>query len=469
MALTKIAEPYDFSPAYNPLRFIYDSTNKNEDGFKYVFDIYASGTANKIGEYRVFPRYSDGYGEIDLSPLLRSKVTFTFQQGTEDATASASFYKYDVKIGEEYIIRISYTASLTNDSGNVNITATHSYSVGDQVFIVQADSGVANPQLEGLHTVIAINGTTDFTVSALWADVTDATINGTVQYADNRKTITRDIVTESNKYVYNGAFKHNDFATYDQANYIISANTDYFLTYQPQTFYITEEQEVYFNLSTGGVTTGFVVFENDGGDKLKYAANANSYVFQANVGSSANPSTVVSGSVGHIKANTEWYDVWYETSGGTRQSVKYRFYIDRRCRIEDYQILFLDRLGSFSSFAFQLRAYERGSITRDSFNRRLEGSVTSQIWGYSVQEYGMKTYKVGVEKTLELNTNWMTEEMAEYFEQLLTSPITYLYDGVSYVPCNIQDSSFEVEKQRNKNLIRKTVTIRLANNDTINV
>ena len=469
MAISKIAEPDDFSPAYNPLRFIYDATNKNEDGYKYIFDVYESGTANKIGEYRVFPRVTDGYGEIDLSPLLRSKVTYTYQYGTEDATATESFYKYDVKIGEEYIVRVSYTSSLTNNAGNVKITATHSYAVGDQVLISQADGGAANPQLEGLHTVIAINGTTDFTVSALWADVTDATIDGTVQYADNRKTITRDVVTESNKYVFNGAFKFADWSTYSQNSYILSANTDFFLTYQPQTYYITEAQEVYFNLCTGGVTTGFIVFQNDGGDKLKYAANASSYVLQANVGATANPSTVVSGTAGHIKSTTEYYDVWHETSGGVQNSRKYRFYIDRRCRIEDYQILFLDRLGSINSFAFQLRAYERGNVNRDSYNQRLEGAVNGSIWKYSDDEYGMKTYKVSVEKTLELNTNWMTEDMAEYFEQLVTSPVTYLKSGTTYFACTVVDSSFEVEKQRNKNLIRKTVTIKLANQDIINV
>lgn len=468
MAMTKIAEPFDFSPAYNPLRFIYDSTNNNEDGFRYIFDVYESGTANKIGEYRVLPNIS-GYGELDLSPLLSSKVTFTFQYGTEDAVATDSFYKYDVKIGEEYIVRVAYTSSLTNNSGNVRITATHSYQVGDQVLIAQADGGVANPQLEGLHTVVSITGTTDFTVSALWADVTNATIDGTVQYADNRKTITRDIITESNKYVFNGAFTHNDFTSYGEDNYILTMNNDFFLTYQPYTFYITDEQEVFFNLCTAGVTTGFIVFENSGGDVLKYAANANSYVFQANVGATANPAIVVSGSAGHIKPTTEWYDVWYTNSAGAQYSRKYRFYIDRRCRVEDYQIIFLDRLGSFSSFAFQLRAYERGVISRDSYNQRLEGYVSGSRWRYSVQEQGMKVYKASVEKTMELNTNWMTEDMAEYFEQLLTSPMTFLVTNTGYYPCLITDNSFEVEKQRNKKLIRKTVTIKLANTDAINV
>jgi len=36
-------------------------------------------------------------------------------------------------------------------------------------------------------------------------------------------------------------------------------------------------------------------------------------------------------------------------------------------------------------------------------------------------------------------------------------------------PCLITDTSFEVEKQRNKKLIKKTVTIKLANTDAINV
>ncbi len=468
MAISKIAEPDDFSPAYNPLRFIYDGTNKNEDGYKYIFDVYESGTANKIGEYRAFPRYSDGYGEIDLSPLLRSKVTYTFATPTQDDVATNSFYKYDVKIGEEYIVRVSYTASLVNNAGNVKITATHAYAIGDQVLIAQADSGAANPQLEGLHTIIAVTGTTDFTVSALWSDVTDATINGTVQYADNRKTITRDVVTESNKYVYNGAFTHNDWATYSGSAYINTGNTTKFLTYQPLEFYITDDQEVYFDLSIAGVTTGFMVFENDGGDILKYAVNASSYVVQANVGSSANPSTVVAGTAGHIKADTEYYDVWYTNSAGTQHSVKYRFYIDRRCRIEEYQLVFMDRLGSISSFAFPLRAYDRGTITRDSYNQRIAGSVSGSVWGYDVDEFGMKTFKVEVEKMMELNSNWMNEDSAVYFEQLLTSPLVYLKDGNFYYPVTIMDSSFEVERQRNKNLIRKTVTIKLANQNVVN-
>jgi len=71
MAITAQAIPQVLTPAYNPIKYIYDSTNKNLGGFKYIFDIYESGTTNKIAEYRVLPMYSTGYGEIDLSKLLQ--------------------------------------------------------------------------------------------------------------------------------------------------------------------------------------------------------------------------------------------------------------------------------------------------------------------------------------------------------------------------------------------------------------
>ena len=63
-------------PAYNPIKYIYSSTNVLLQGFKYIFDVYESGTLNKIAEYRVMPTYSTGFGEIDLSKLLQSFVSY---------------------------------------------------------------------------------------------------------------------------------------------------------------------------------------------------------------------------------------------------------------------------------------------------------------------------------------------------------------------------------------------------------
>ena len=48
MAISLIAKPQVITPAYNEVKYIYDSTNKNEDGFKYVFQVNDSG-GNPVG------------------------------------------------------------------------------------------------------------------------------------------------------------------------------------------------------------------------------------------------------------------------------------------------------------------------------------------------------------------------------------------------------------------------------------
>jgi hypothetical protein len=57
MGQTTIAAPQVITPAYNPVKFIVDSTNKNLTGFRYIFDVYESGTSTKIAEYKVLPTY----------------------------------------------------------------------------------------------------------------------------------------------------------------------------------------------------------------------------------------------------------------------------------------------------------------------------------------------------------------------------------------------------------------------------
>jgi hypothetical protein len=494
MAQTLIASPEQFSPAYNQLKFIVDSTNKNKPGFKYIFQVYDQGTANKVAEYKVIPRINDGYGEQDLSKLIQSKVSWTLDT-TSTATVKAleSKYDFDVKIGEQYTAEYPYTSNLSDGGGVVQINVTNTFVPGDQVVITQDDGGVANPLLEGLHTVTSASGSS-FKVNVLWSSITDVTINGVVRYADNRKIITENITVITGQRAFNGAVRHMDWMLYDGNDYVMDGITKQFVTNQPQSFHTTLGQDMWFNGRTR-VNHQFV-FQNDAGDTFtKTISELNTYT-QTGVGpNNLGTLTPTVGTLPLIKPSTKYYDVWYNSTAtlGPQDSQKYRFYIDDRKLIEEYHVLFLDRLGSWSSFAFQLKAYEKGEVTREMYNKNIEGFVSGGQWNYGVEEFGFHYFNTNVIKSMDLNSNWMDQGMAQYFEELITSPMTYLKitkyladetggvmgieeeecvsripESTTYVPVMVTNNSYEVYKQRNKNLIRQAINVRFSNQDNIN-
>ena len=475
MAQTTIAQPQSFTPGFNPVKFLIDSTNKNLDGFKYIFDVYDGAT--QIGRFKVLPRIVDGYGELDLSKFLTSYLAFDFEPNVNtDYAAVNSFFAFTLKTGEEYLAEFTYTSSLTNSSGFVRVNVNNTFVVGDQINIVQADGGTANPLVEGLHVVTNSSGTW-FEIGVAWSSVTNAAIDGVVTYADNRKLAVYDITTFG-KSVFNGVLSWVNWPNYDEANYLLNANTKLWLTDQPRTgFYATLGQDLWLNARIKPAKK--IVFENSNGDVLYKDTVAISNINGIAVGpNNLGTLTVTSGTLPLIKPDTTFYTFYYDDAG--QKSVKYRVDIDRRESIDEVDLVFLDRMGSMSSFAFQLKNYERGEVQRDEYNKDVQGLVVSGQWKYDTKEFGFNTYQVSATKTLELNTNWMTQEMATYFEQLITSPQVYMKrvtytcpDGIlvtstQYVPVILVTNSYEVFKQRNKNLIKQTVVVKLSNNDVIN-
>ena len=487
MAITLKAIPQTLTPAYNPIKYIYDSTNKNLGGFKYIFDIYESGTLNKIAEYRVLPTYGTGYGEIDLSKLLQSKVSFDLEPtNTTVYDAPNSHYKYDVKVGEEYLTTTSYTAALTQYvtapyAGRVQINVANTFAVGDQIVITQTGAGTANPNLEGLFTVLVATPTY-IVVNSLWSQIVNINKNGDITYADGRRTITRDIVTKLNMFVFNGALPWTQWPSYIFQEYYLTSPTDKFLTSIPaQEFYATLSQDLWMNAVYGGPGPGThkIIFTNDAAEVFEKSVSATDHVTGNAVGpNNLGTLTPISGPLPLIKPTTQWYEFYYEHNGAQVTQL-YRVNIDRRVQDQEISVLFLDRFGSWGSFAFTGRYYENGSVTREQYNQDVAGYIQSSKWTYDLTDRGYINSYVSVDNTIDINTNWMNEQMAQYFTELVSSPYTYFkisnYDescdipeSTEYVSCNIVTSNYEVFKQRNKNLIKQSITIKLANNDTVN-
>ena len=478
-------------PAYNPIKYIYSSTNVLLQGFKYIFDVYESGTLNKIAEYRVMPTYSTGFGEIDLSKLLQSFVSYDLNlTNTSVYNAVDSHYKYDLHVGEEYLTTTTYALALTEYLtapyvGNVQINVANTFVVGDQINIAQNLPGpTANPNLEGLFTVLVANPAY-IVVNSLWSLVTNALTGGDITYADGRKTVTRDLLLDNNNFVFNGAFKWVDWPNYDYQDYRLNGVFDKFLTTFPAknlNMYCTLSQDMWVDAVANNSPTApdTMVFENDGGNIFEKVVTAVDHVSGISVGpNNFGVLTLIFGTGLLIEPTTEYYDFHYERNGVV-SSATYRINIDRRIRTTEYSILFLDKLGSWGSFAFTLNSYEKGTVTREQFNRDVAGYINGvNQWSYDLTDRGMTNTYVSTDTTIDLATDFMTMDMASYFTELISSPFTFVKQAsyavdcdapvsTDYVSCNIMTSDFQVYNQRNKNLIKQNITIKLANNDIVN-
>ena len=471
MATTLIAQPQQLMPAYNPIKYIIDNPDKNEPGFRYIFSIYpAAGShtsATLVAQYRVLPVYSTGYGEQDISMLMQSLVTYneTGITGGVPYNSSESWYQYDVDLGYEYIDNIDYTASLQESGGGdveIHFNA-HGFILGDQVVIVQADGGVANPTVEGLHTVLYAD-TNFFVINARWDTVTDDTINGNVSYADQRKTQVLDDELIVDQEVFNGAYNNwtntaNQSNAFPSAYFLANGANDGLMTsnYADVNYPVSAflNAEFYYNLRVyGGDNYDVEWYDMD--DNLLDSdsfAPASDGIYAVFVG----PTALVT---------VDYYVLIY--SDGGFDAEPYYFTYDNRCAINDQQLVYLDRMGSWQSFSFQLRTYEKGQITREQYNQHIDGQVVSNEWvGVDLQK-GFRTYNTNVTKTFDLNTNWMEQYDADRFQELLTSPQVYYYSDNYFCACIVDATGFEVFSQKNKKLIKQSVTIRLAQQDPIN-
>ena len=432
------------------------------------------------------PTYGTGYGEIDLSKLLQAQVSYDLNlTNTSAYNATNSHYQYDVKVGEEYLTTTSYSNPLVNSGGNVRINVVNTFVAGDQINITQAAGGIAaNPNLEGLFTVLSV-GAGFLVVSSPWATVTNPNIDGAITYADGRKTVTRDIITAIKNFVFNGAIRWVEWPAYDYNDYMLNSFQDKLLTNLPNNnFYATLSQDLWLNAVANGSPTppDTMEFTTSDGDTFEKNVTAVDHVSGISMGpNNYGLLSVISGALPMIKPTTEWYNVVY-VRNGVPSSRRYYVNLDRRVRTVEHSILFLDRMGSWGSFAFTGRAYTTGEVTREQFNKDIPGYVeTAGIdrWLYKTTETGTTNTYISTDTTISLNTDWMNQDMALYFTELISSPNTYIkisnYDAdcelpesEEYVSCTIITSSFEEFKQRNKNLIKQSIVVKLANNNIVN-
>lgn len=483
MAITIVEQPADYHAAYNPIIFEIDSDNKTEPGFRYIIRIHNQGDLlNSVVEFKAAPDPTiDNRSRFDISSYIQSRVDkFLDITSTGVEQAVGTYYNYDIKFGESYnhewdyqdyvyaAVYVGGDTAFTSDSALIGsgTDIPHGYSIGDQIYSSSPITyGDDRDLLKGYFTVIGVVSPLTVVIDIDGISDSGGAAIGTTRYSDFRKEVDYNLASVLDIYAINAA---QDVVEYgnsqgDLSDYIVDGPTQRFLTNCNKNgkFFATETQLLFVNMMPADTSTFKMFFENDGGDIFYKANNDTLPVISNSIGpGNLGTLTLESGTAILVKPETKYYDVWVGELSGTPESEKLRIYIDRRCKINTTEILFMDRMGSFMSFAFQNREFESITVNRETYRK-----YVANITPFSD---GVETYKSDITKRLSVNANFMDESMNIYYEELFTSRYTFVkYEGVWY-SCTVRDTSLNNERSRNTKLIRKSLIIDFDNVSIVN-
>lgn len=480
--------PQELMPVYNPVTFKFFSPLYAELGYRYLVKVKKDGLTD-IGNFKLVPS-PDGSGYIDLQSTLSNYVTYDFFTTNKliNGNQFNSYIKYTVEFGEEYVNKWNYTnvvgytqSGLYNQYAvlnQANPSILHTYVVGDQITVDTVISGTTST-INGLYSVVGVPNNTQVVIDVPFPGASGSSIgvSGSTIYSDSRKIAYTGVTTSSTLYAFNGVMDWVDWKGYTASTYIVSGtgstnDNDLLLTSMlpygagssNDRYYMTDFQEAWFSffvnntnhvhriVYSSNLDAEQVVLINDTTSKVRRFYFNFEYIMN----------------LLSFNANLEYIEFYIRYDNIPKRLTKtYRIYRDTRCAINDIQVIFLDRMGSMLSIPFTLRTDENLNIERDKF----KGAIIYPFNNlFDLRDRGESITNVKIDREYTLETNWMNDAQMGLYEELISSPYTFIDfgDGV-YQSCIIQDGSIKLDRQKNKRIFRKTCKVKLANTQNINI
>jgi hypothetical protein len=178
-------------------------------------------------------------------------------------------------------------------------------------------------------------------------------------------------------------------------------------------------------------------------------------------------------------AGAKSYIIVMQDDRGNTISKNYIFNIDDdNCKgFEKIRLTWLNRHGAWDYFNFTRKNTRNISTNRVTY-KQLSGSWNESVFRLHGYKGGRKTFRANAKESITLNTDYMSEAEAIWFEQLFTSPEVYILNEFSsdtdtgylrkYVqPVVLTSQTYTRKTKANDNLIQYTVEIERSKNRVI--
>ncbi len=484
MALTTKIFPSVIQPAYNPIISVLQSDNRSEDGFQHIFDVRNSNTNARVGQVK-FPANLDGFGVFDASRLLESQVSADIEPSLTGITVSSnSFFQYDIQYGEEFEYTFDWSdyyqagtiysgTPYSAYGGSVvlsSFTEDHYFEAGDSLKII--GTGSTSSGYTGVHTVSAVpdNRAVILDFGFITAGPTEG---GTAIYSDFSKTQFTGLTSTTGNYIVNAGLSHNDFRGYDPDTVNLSTGTTgEFITTVPTDWEFDVDSRGYALAFTTASTTFSSVryILSDGTQHILSNGSPTSNTFIVPIG----PWNINNSTLGEIITSdiTSYSAYTEEDTISARTSNILEFQVNQDCirtQYTPYQLIFMDRKGSFIGFTFKLAASKNVNIKKDEY-KKITGSYdsSSNQWNYNSYDRGRTINNIEVTESITINSDYITEANAAYLEELFSSPEVYHIDSDGdWQPIIITNTTYQHKFRNVEKLINHTLTFEYAYRNTV--
>ena len=231
------------------------------------------------------------------------------------------------------------------------------------------------------------------------------------------------------KSIWNGVRDKIDWLDFDYTDYDMITGAKW-LTAAPDVRYINSSESAFLSFlisnpsslsvvlkgydSTGLITNGVIdVVATEKYNRLAVGtydlANSN-----ASDWSTGSPTTFLTG--------VSYYTVQLSGIGLTKTVT---FNVDAQCsKYSPIRLTWLNRLGGFDSFNFNMKSEEKEDIKRASYKQEPH-NFTGTHWEYTKQSRGTTDYNIQTQKKLKVNTDYLTDAESVWMEDFASSPLVF--------------------------------------------
>ncbi len=477
-------------------------TNAPSVGYEYRINVgeeyYAQwefgDTIFNSGMVRLTGTTDSGYVAGDAINVVNAAEDFEYDYIASATTGRAAFHSvgHSIVIGDSITVEqdSQYTFAQYNGTWDVEFVYADFVilAIQYQGDTIGNESGtlVRNKPYDGLQIVVgagAVGGNYYVDINQPWID-NSPTHTGYTEYNDGRLTQTTGLAISDN-HVFNGAIRHADWVNWDWNDYNPSGTGQKFLTTLPDGWNVTLDNDVFLDIWGNKISLGMykmVVRTYDAASSLigQYEVlNPNLYTAQdefQNV--SVGPRglnqaifSVVSGSTGTtqmIDCDVDNYTINIITAFAVEQSDYRAFNVDCSCinKFTNYPILFKDKFGSYVPFNFSLNNKQKVNVSKRDTYKKFIGGLDSGEYTYSLNERSNSIFNIDFTETWTLNTDWLTEAEAAFFEELITTNEASILINDVYHAVYVTDRRYERLRKINEKNIRYKLDVRFANDNT---